>query len=261
MPKAVADGGGIVYNIGMKTIAVYIPLFAAVALGVCPARASAQMLARPARRVVAPVRQARPVAPVRPAVGPLRRSYGPQWGGWGGWGGWMYTNVYEGPDSLHRPWAGSDTYYKNLGRRSQDGGRADAQRDRDSTLDAYRSEEARAARIQREEAARAEMQQKVKENKAVIDANRRAAEAERRAREAERLAEIRARAAEQEREIMRRRAEQEKVHDAILNALPPCAARLEDGRPCPRKANPGSHYCYRHLDWADPLPQKAPSQP
>ena len=27
------------------------------------------------------------------------------------------------------------------------------------------------------------------------------------------------------------------------------------------KANPGSHYCYRHLDWADPLPQKAPSQP
>ena len=92
----------------------------------------------------------------------------------------------------------------------------------------------------------------------MIEANRRAAEAERRAREAERLAEIRARAAEQEREIMRRRTEQEKVHDAILNALPPCAARLEDGRPCPRKANPGSHYCYRHIDWADPLPQKAP---
>ena len=127
VPKAVAGGGWIVYNVDMKTIAVYVPLLVAVALGVCPASASAQMLAQPARRVVAPVRPVRPVAPARPAVGPLRRSYGPQWGGWGGWGGWMYTNVYEGPDSLHRPWAGSDTYYKNLGRRSQDGGRADAQ--------------------------------------------------------------------------------------------------------------------------------------
>lgn len=244
----------------MKTIAMSISLLLAGMLGMCPARAAAQVVRRVApARPVRPVRHVAPVRPARPAVGPLRSSYSPYYGGgWGGWGGWMYTNVYQGPDSLHRPWAGSDTYYKNLGGRSQDGGRADLQRDRDATLDVYHSEEARAARIQREEAARAEMQQKVKENKAVIEANRRAAEAERRAREAERLAEIRARAAEQEREIMRRRTEQEKVHDAILNALPPCAARLEDGRPCPRKANPGSHYCYRHIDWADPLPQKAP---
>ena len=243
------------YNVGMKQIAMSIPLLLAGVLGMSPMRATAAL----ARRVVAPVRPVRPVAPVRtvrPAVGPLRGTYEPHY--YGGWGGWMYTNVYQGPDSLHRPWAGSDTYEKNLGGKSKDGGRADFQRDRDATLDVHHSEEARAARIQREETARAEMQQKVKENKAVIEANTRAAEAERRAREAERLAEIRARAAEQEREILRRRAEQEKVHDAILNALPPCAARLEDGRPCPRKANPGSHYCYRHLDWADPLPQKAP---
>lgn len=56
------------------------------------------MLAQPARRVVTPARPVRPAASARPAAGPLRRSYGLQWGG--GWGGWMYTNVYDGPDEL-----------------------------------------------------------------------------------------------------------------------------------------------------------------
>ena len=164
----------------------------------------------------------------------------------GGYGGRVHTNVHQGPDTLHRPWAGSGTYEKNLGDRNRDGGRSDFQRDRDATLDVYHREEDRARRIAREEAAREEKARVVRENKAVIEANARAAEAERRAREAERLAEIRARAAEQEREIRRRQAEQEKVHDAVLNALPDCAATLEDGKSCRMKANPGSHFCARH---------------
>lgn len=161
--------------------------------------------------------------------------------------GFIHTNVHQGPDSLHRPWAGSGTYEKNLeSSRTRDGGRSDFQRDRDATLDVYHREEDRARAIRNAEAARAEKQQTVRDNKAVIEANARAAEAERRAREAEQSAEIRARAAEQEREILRRRAEQEKVHDAILNALPTCAGTMEDGTPCRMKANPGSHYCARH---------------
>lgn len=162
-------------------------------------------------------------------------------------GGRVHTNVHQGPDTLHRPWAGSGTYEKNLGDRGRDGGRSDFQRDRDATLDVYHREEERARRIAREEAARAEKEREIRENRALIEANARAAEAERRAREAERTAEIRARAAEQEREIRRRQAEQEKVHDAVLSALPDCAATLENGRPCRMKANPGSHYCARHL--------------
>ena len=163
-------------------------------------------------------------------------------------GGRVYTNVQEGQDSLHRPWVGSGTYEKNLGKRNQDGGRADFQRDRDATLDVYHREEERARRIQQAEAVKAEQQQLVRDNKAVIEANARAVEAERRAREAERQAEIRQRAAEQEAEILRRRAEQEKNHDAILNALPTCMGRNADGSPCTRKANPGHHYCHLHLN-------------
>lgn len=161
-------------------------------------------------------------------------------------GGRVHRNVHQGPDSLHRPWAGSDTYDKNLNR-SKDGGRSDFQRDRDATLDVYHGEEDRARRIAHEEAARAEKMQNVRENKAVIDAQNRAAAAERKAREAERNAELRARAAEQERETVRRRAEQEKVHDAVLSALPTCIGRNADGTPCTRKANPGHHCCALHI--------------
>ncbi len=193
------------------------------------------------------VKPARPVAPVQPAAGGLRD----RGRGRGGRGyDRVYRNVQEGPDSLHRPWVGSDTYEKNLAARNggRDGGRADFQRDRDATLDVYHREEDRARRIQHEESVRREQQLVVEANKAVIEANARAAEAERRAREAERLAEIRQRAVEQEREILRRRAEQEKVHDAILSSLPTCMGRNADGTPCTRKANPGHHYCHLHLD-------------
>ena len=162
-------------------------------------------------------------------------------------GGRLHTNVHQGPDTLHAPWAGSGTYEKNLGTRSRDAGRSDFQRDRDATLDVLHREEDRARAIARQEAAREETRQAIRENKAVIEANARAAEAERRAREAERSAEIRARAAEQERELLRRRAEQEQVHDAVLSALPDCAATLPDGRPCRAKANPGYHFCAHHL--------------
>ena len=173
---------------------------------------------------------------------PYGRARGQVWHG-----GRIHTNVHQGPDSLHRPWAGSGTYEKNLRSRSRDGGRSDFQRDRDATLDVYHREEDRARARAQYEAARAERARVVQENRAVIEANARAAAAERRAAEAERTAEIRARAAEQERETLRRRMEQERVHDAILNALPSCAATLPDGSPCRMKANPGEHFCACHL--------------
>ena len=243
----------------MKNAALFVSfiVFGSVA-------AQAQLTVAPAWRPVngVPPAVAPRATPAR-AVKPVRPIGGGAYGRDGYQGGYrVYQNVQKGEDSTHRPWVGSDTYEKNLAKRSQDNGRADFQRDRDATLDVYHREEDRVRRLQQEDELRAEQRETIRANKAVIEANLRAAEAERRAREAERNAEIKQRAAEQELETLRRRDEQEKVHDASLQALPPCSARLADGRPCPRKSNPGSHFCYLHLDWkapaAEPAPQQAP---
>lgn len=168
----------------------------------------------------------------------------------------IFTNVHQGPDSLHRPWIGSETYDKNLGSRSTDNGRSDFQRDRDAALDTLHHEEDRARSIRNEDAARAEKMQSVRENKALIEANARAAAAEQRAREAELNAEIRARAAELEadrRAAAARTVEMVARHDEALAALKPCRAYNDNGKPCPRKANPGMDFCYLHVSYSGRL--------
>ena len=165
----------------------------------------------------------------------------------------IFTNVYQGPDSLHRPWVGSDTYDKNLNSRSTDNGRSDFQRDRDAALDTLHHEEERARSIRHDEEARTEKMQDVRVNKAVIEANARAEAAERKAREAELNAEIRARAAELESErraAAARSAEMAARHDAALAALKTCRAYNDNGTPCMRKANPGLEFCYLHVGYS-----------
>lgn len=176
-------------------------------------------------------------------------------GGNGMRGGGGRTNVHQGPDSLHRPWAGSDTYQKNIesGRGGGRSGRSDFQRDRDSTLDVYHREEDRARRIQREERQSAEKESQVRANKAQIEADRRQAEIDRKARADAQQAELRRRAEDQERRQEMRNLLSEAHYDAAVRALKPCQALLGEGHPCPRKANPGYSYCYLHLDWKGPV--------
>lgn len=165
--------------------------------------------------------------------------------------GRIYTNVHQGPDSLHRPWAGSGIYQKNieLGRGSGSSSRSSFQRDRDATLDVYHREEERARWIRRQEQQTAEKEAQVRANKAQIELDRRQAELARKAREDAQQAELRRRAEEQEHRQHLRQIEKELSYERTMRSLTACQAVMADGLPCPRKANPGLDFCYLHVDW------------